>query len=74
LNDYDAGDDEATIAIKAKLVDLRHEHYDLDTAVNALLASPSPDMIQIARMKKRKLALRDQIIAMEDQLTPDIIA
>jgi hypothetical protein len=61
-------------ALKAKLAVLRQEHEDLDAAIAALEAAPSPDQIRIARVKKRKLALRDQIALLEDQLTPDIIA
>lgn len=61
-------------AIKAKLALLRQEHEDLDAAIAALEAARSRDQIRIARVKKRKLALRDQIAQLEDQLTPDIIA
>ena len=43
-------------------------------SVRALEALPRPDQLQIARLKKKKLALRDQIVLLEDQLTPDIIA
>lgn len=53
---------------------LRMEHRDLDAAIEALVASASLDQIQIARLKKRKLRLRDEIAALEDQLIPDIIA
>jgi len=53
---------------------LRMEHRDLDAAIEALVASASPDQIQIARLKKRKLRLRDEIAVLEDQLIPDIIA
>ena len=74
MNDHDSGEDEATTVVKARLADLRHEHQDLDAAVAALMAQPFPDMIQIARMKKRKLALRDQIVQLENQLISDIIA
>ena len=74
MNDHDSGEDEATTQVKSRLADLRHEHQDLDAAVAAMMRQPFPDMIQTARMKKRKLALRDQIIKLEDQLTPDIIA
>jgi hypothetical protein len=59
---------------RARLTLLRQEHADLDAAVSALQAEASPDMLRIARMKKRKLQLRDQIAAMDDRLTPDIIA
>ncbi|PKP98632.1 MAG: DUF465 domain-containing protein [Alphaproteobacteria bacterium HGW-Alphaproteobacteria-13] len=53
---------------------LRIEHRDLDAAIIALTESAVPDMLQIARMKKRKLRLRDEIAWCEDQLLPDIIA
>ncbi len=53
---------------------LRQEHRDLDTAIEALLAGGTPDQLQLQRFKKRKLALRDRISFLEDQITPDIIA
>jgi hypothetical protein len=53
---------------------LRQEHRDLDAAIAALYNSPGADLLQVQRLKKRKLQLRDQIILIEDQLTPDIIA
>lgn len=53
---------------------LRVEHRDLDGAISALTSQAVPDQLQIARLKKRKLALRDRISALEDQLIPDIIA
>lgn len=53
---------------------LKVEHRDLDAAICALLEQTVPDQLQIARLKKRKLALRDRISAIEDQLVPDIIA
>lgn len=53
---------------------LRQEHRDLDDAIDALLFAPASDQLQIARLKKRKLKLRDEIAALEDQLIPDIIA
>lgn len=61
-------------ALRTRLTVLRIEHHDLDAAVAALEANPRPDQIQIARLKKRKLLLRDLIVALEDELTPDIIA
>jgi hypothetical protein len=61
-------------ALRARVAELKQEHQDLDAAVQALEAGVRPDQIQIARLKKRKLALRDQIVLLEDQLTPDIIA
>ena len=53
---------------------LRIEHRDLDAAIIALTDSAVPDQLQIARMKKRKLRLRDEIAWCEDQILPDIIA
>lgn len=61
-------------AFRARLAELRQQHQDLDAAVAALEAQTSPDMIQIARFKKRKLSLRDEMSQLEDQITPDIIA
>lgn len=57
-----------------RLAALRTEHRDLDTAIAALLETGGPDQLQVARLKKRKLLLRDQIAVLEDYLTPDIIA
>ena len=53
---------------------LRVEHRDLDAAIEALAAASAPDQLQIARLKKRKLRLRDEIAMLEDGLIPDIIA
>ncbi len=53
---------------------LRTEHRDLDSAIDALLDQNSTDQLQIARLKKRKLRLRDEIAMLEDHLIPDIIA
>ena len=58
----------------SRLVRLRQEHRDLDAAIDALLATAAPDQLQIARLKKRKLRLRDEIALLEDGLIPDIIA
>jgi len=60
--------------LREQLVRLQQEHRDLDAAIAALTASPGSDVIQVQRLKKRKLILRDRIRAIEDQLTPDIIA
>lgn len=60
--------------LKKLLASLRTEHRDLDAAIDALTAAGSTDQLQIARLKKRKLRLRDQIVVVEDQLLPDIIA
>lgn len=53
---------------------LRQEHRDLDTAIMALAESGARDQLQLARLKKRKLMLRDEITMLEDHLIPDIIA
>ena len=58
----------------ARLTALRVEHRDLDTAIGALLDKPMIDQLQLARLKKRKLRLRDEIAMLEGQLIPDIIA
>ena len=56
------------------IVLLTPKAYDLDSAIEALQGTPGSDIIQVQRLKKRKLALRDRITFIEDQLTPDIIA
>ena len=61
-------------AVRNELAQLRQEHRDLDTAIDALQGKPRPDSPQIQRLKKRKLMLRDRISALEDKLLPDIIA
>ena len=71
MNDY--GEDPER-AIEQRLAVLRQEHQDLDSAVRAIEEQPLPDQLLVARLKKRKLVLRDQIALLEDQLTPDIIA
>jgi hypothetical protein len=53
---------------------LRQEHRDLDVAIDALVRMPVADRLQIQRLKKRKLILRDRIAFLDDLLTPDIIA
>lgn len=59
---------------RAQLEQLKVEHRDLDDAIDALRLRGSVDQLQIARLKKKKLILKDQIIRLEDQLVPDIIA
>ncbi len=60
--------------MRKRLAALRVEHRDLDAAIAALSAADGLDQLQIARLKKRKLKLKDQIAIFEDYLTPDIIA
>ena len=61
-------------SLRAKLAELTQEHRDLDMAIAALIASGTNDQIQLTRLKKRKLQLKDQIARIEDDLLPDIIA
>jgi hypothetical protein len=61
-------------ALQTELEHLRQEHRDLDAAIEALLHLGTPDRLQVQRLKKRKLVLRDRIVFLEDRLTPDIIA
>jgi hypothetical protein len=60
--------------LKKRLELLKIEHRDLDAAIDALRAAGSTDQLQMARLKKRKLKLKDQIAMIEDYLIPDIIA
>ncbi|MCR2834722.1 YdcH family protein [Parerythrobacter lacustris] len=62
------------LELRKRLALLRTEHRDLDAAIDALRDTGSTDQLQIARLKKRKLLLRDQIAILEDMLLPDIIA
>jgi hypothetical protein len=66
--------DDEQAALTAELNRLRQEHRDLDTAISALEEMGTGDQLQLQRLKKRKLALKDRIIDIEDRLTPDIIA
>jgi hypothetical protein len=71
-------DDDPEIDSKAEarlaLAQLRQTHQDLDAAVAALEANPQPDQLRIARLKKQKLILRDQIAKLDNRLTPDLLA
>ena len=60
------------VALRAKLAELVQEHRDLDSAIAALTGSR--DQLQLTRLKKRKLQLKDEITRIEDSLLPDIIA
>lgn len=61
-------------ALRLKLEQLRQEHGDLDAAIGALTSASVFDQLQMTRLKKRKLQLKDLISQVEDDLTPDIIA
>ncbi|MBL8563852.1 MAG: DUF465 domain-containing protein [Gemmobacter sp.] len=60
--------------LRIKLEVLRREHRDLDEAIAALERNARPDQLTLRRLKKQKLSLKDQIVKIEDQLIPDIIA
>ena len=60
--------------VRTELVQLRQEHRDLDVAINAVQSQPRQDALQVQRLKKKKLILKDRIATLEDSLTPDIIA
>ena len=68
MNDDDKG------SIRDQIERLREEHRDLDTAIEALIHAGAADRLQLQRLKKRKLALRDRMSALADESTPDIIA
>ena len=59
---------------ETRLAVLRTEHRDLDSAIDALRTMTASDDIQLARLKKRKLRLKDEIKILEDQAVPNIIA
>ncbi|MBN2741477.1 MAG: DUF465 domain-containing protein [Rhodobacteraceae bacterium] len=60
--------------LRVELEVLKREHRDLDEAIHALTAAVHFDQLRLVRLKKQKLALKDQIARIEDELTPDIIA
>lgn len=61
-------------ALRGRLLVLRQEHRDLDAAIAALQEAARCDQLQVQRLKKKKLHLRDEITRIQDQLYPDIIA
>ena len=60
--------------IRIRLQVMRRDHRDLDLAIQAMAIVAAPDQLTLQRLKKQKLALKDQIVRLEDQLIPDIIA
>jgi hypothetical protein len=60
--------------LEAKIAELRQEHRDLDDAISALVGQGAFNQLQVQRLKKRKLQLKDQIAKLESALYPDIIA
>ncbi|HWG66346.1 MAG TPA: DUF465 domain-containing protein [Rhodanobacteraceae bacterium] len=65
-------DDPATLV--RRLTELREEHRDLDTAITKLAVDPDCDQLQLSRLKKRKLKLKDMIAYFENKLIPDLDA
>lgn len=68
------GDDSDRLAAASRLLHLRELHRDLDAAIDALRETTRPDQLQLARLKKRKLQLKDEIAQLQDAMIPDIIA
>lgn len=66
--------DEQELTLRKKLELLREKHRNLDEALSKITAMATVDELQLRRLKKEKLLLRDQICAIEDSLYPDIIA
>ena len=74
MNDDDPFLSEDEQALHARLKELRLEHADLDASIEALGHMPVPDQLMIARLKRKKLTLRDEIVKIERIVLPDIIA
>lgn len=66
--------EEEKAQIRSRLHDLEVEHFDLDDVIGRLAADPAQDRLQLQRLKKRKLVLKDQIQRLRARLIPDIIA
>ena len=74
MNDDEPFLTEEELALRARLKVLQLEHADLDASIEALGHMPVPDQLMIARLKRKKLVLRDEITKIEDRILPDIIA
>ncbi len=74
MNDDEPFLTEQELALRARLKVLQLEHADLDASIEALGHMPVPDQLMIARLKRKKLLLRDEITKIEDRILPDIIA
>jgi hypothetical protein len=71
MDDEQPANDEG---LRGRIAVMRQEHQDLDAAILALSTLPTADQLQIARLKKKKLTLRDEIVRLSSRITPDIIA
>ncbi len=74
MNDDEPFLTEEELALHAEVKLLRQEHADLDASIEALTHMPQPDQLLIARLKRKKLLLRDEIVRIEGRILPDIIA
>ncbi|MGV9005280.1 MAG: YdcH family protein [Brevundimonas sp.] len=74
MNDDEPFLTEEELALRARLELLRGEHADLEASIEALGHMPVPDQLRIARLKRKKLLLRDEIVKFENRILPDIIA
>ena len=74
MNDDEPFLSEEDLALRARLKELQLEHADLDASIDALGRMPIPDQLMIARLKRKKLILRDEIVKFENRILPDIIA
>ena len=74
MNDDTPKVSEEEAALHARVRLLRQEHADLDASIEALGHMPIPDQLMIARLKRKKLTLKDEIVKIEGRILPDIIA
>ena len=74
MNDDVPAISEEEAALHARVKLLRQEHAELDASIEALSAAAVPDQLMIARMKRKKLSIKDEIVKIEDRILPDIIA
>lgn len=66
--------DAQRVALQQRLVEIKSEHRDLDTAIHRLAEDPTHDQLQLVRLKRRKLLLKDQMARLERQIDPDVLA
>ena len=74
MNDDEPFLSEEDLALQKRLNELRLEHADLGASIEALGHMPMPDQLMIARLKRKKLTLKDEITSLENRILPDIIA
>ena len=74
MNDDTPAITEEMVELHARVKHLRQEHADLDASIEALGQAAIPDQLMIARLKRKKLALKDEIVKLEYRILPDIIA